>query len=479
MLILPALCIIGCMRPLICAAIALATLLSAPSANADDQKLAYVIPIHGEIGESLLYIIRRGVKEAIKEEADAIIFDMDTPGGRVDTTEEIIRIIDGIDIPVITFVNPSAISAGAIISLATDKIYMKPGSTIGDAMPITMSSKEMPADRKEKMVSYVAAIVRAVAQKNGYNVELAEAMVRIEKEFKIGKEVICPAGELLTLTSYEAEKTYGKKKIPLLSSGSVEDLPALLKILELDDAEIRRLEVSTPERIARWIDMTAVSSLLLALGLLGVYLEIKTPGFGVFGITGLVLLAIWFWGHNVAGLAGAEEIVIFAVGVILLALEIFVIPGFGIAGISGILLIISALMLAMVEHYPGNSWYHLPVDQIKDSVSTMGLALTVCAAGTVVLARILPKTALFQRLMLTSSLPSEEGYQAGHKHDDLIDATGKAQTDLHPSGIATINDRRYPVVSRGEFIDSGARIVVAQTKGNRIVVDELPEEKTS
>lgn len=169
------------MRPLICAAIVVATLLSAPSAHADEEKLAYVIPLKGEIGKSLIYIIRRGVKEAVKEKADAIIFDMDTPGGRVDSTEEIIEIIDGIDVPVITFVNPSAISAGAIISLATDKIYMKPGSTIGDAMPITMSDKEMPADRKEKMVSYVAAIVRAVAQKNGYNVELAESMVRIDQ----------------------------------------------------------------------------------------------------------------------------------------------------------------------------------------------------------------------------------------------------------------------------------------------------------
>ncbi len=467
------------MKPYICAALAFLIALPFTALCKDDnQKLVYVIPIKGEIERGLVYVIRRGVAEAVRQEADAVVFDMDTPGGRVDSTKEIMEIIDGIDVPVITFVNPSAISAGAIISLATDEIYMKPGATIGDAMPITMSSKEMPADRKEKMVSYVAAMVRAAAQKKGHNVDMAEAMVRIEMEFKIGKEVICPAGELLTLTSFEAEKVYGRDKKPLLSKGSVESLSALLKMLELDDAEIRTLEVRTAEKIARWIDMTAVSGLLLALGLLALYLEFKTPGFGVFGATGLILLAIWFWGHNVAGLAGAEEVALFALGVFLLALEIFVIPGFGIAGISGIALIITSLIMAMVEHYPGGAWYP-PVIHMEKAITTMGMALTVCAVCVMILAKFLPETSLFRKIMLTSSLPRDAGFQAGAKNDDLIGTRGTAETDLHPGGIAMIGGKRLTVVSRGDFIDAGSPIVVAQTKGNRIVVDALLEEKTS
>lgn len=467
------------MKPYICAAIAL--LMALPSTSQckeTNQKLVFVIPIHGEIERGLVYVIRRGVTDAVREKADAVIFDIDTPGGRVDSTEEIIEIIDGIDVPVIAFVNPSAISAGAIISLATDDIYMRSGATIGDAMPITMSSKEMPADRKEKMVSYVAAMVRATAQKKGHNVDLAEAMVRIEKEFKIGKEVICPAGELLTLTSFEAEKTYGKDKTPLLSKGTVADFTALLKKLNLDDAEIRTLEVTYAEKIARWIDMTAISGLLLALGLLALYLEFKTPGFGIPGITGIILLAIWFWGHNVAGLAGAEEMILFALGVFLLTLEIFVIPGFGVTGVSGIILIITSLIMAMVQHYPGGTWYP-PVIQMEKAMTTLGMALTICAVGVAVLAKFLPETALFRRIMLTSAVPSKDGYQAGATAEELVGATGQAETDLRPGGIATINGKRQTVVSRGDFIDSGTRIVVAHTKGNRIVVDAIHEEKTS
>jgi membrane-bound serine protease (ClpP class) len=468
------------MKPYICAVIAAVLSLTATvHAKEPGDKLVYVIPIKGEIERGLVYVIRRGVTDAVNKGADAVIFDMDTPGGRLDSTEEIIEIIDGIDVPVITFVNQQAISAGAIISLATDEIYMKPGSTIGDAMPIVMSQQEMPADRKEKMVSFVAAMVRGIAQKKGHNVDMAEAMVRIEMEFKIGKEVICPPGELLTLTSFEAEKIYGKEKKPLLSKGSVETLSKLLEKLELDDATIKTLEVTAAEKIARWIDMTAVSGLLLALGLLALYLEFKTPGFGVFGVSGLILLAVWFWGHNVAGLAGIEEVALFVVGVILLALEIFVIPGFGIAGISGIALIMASLVLAMVQHYPGGSWYP-PVSHFEGAIRSLGLALAICAAGVVVLARFLPRTTLFQRITLSSALPKEEGYEASTRKDDLIGRNGTAETDLHPGGIATIDGRRQNVVSRGDFISAGSPIVVAHTKGNRIVVDKVEEkEKTS
>lgn len=468
------------MKPYFCAVLFAVSLLTSVAVHAQSEnKLVYVIPIKGEIERGLVYVIRRGITEAIDRKANAVIFDMDTPGGRVDSTEEIMQIIDGINVPVITFVNDSAISAGAIISLATDEIYMKPGSTIGDAMPILLGSKELPPDRKEKMVSYVSAKIRAAAQKKGHNVELAEAMVRIEKEFKMDKEIICPAGELLTLTSYEAEKVYGKDKKPLLSKGSVENLEELLKRINLEGAEVITLEVTSAEKIARWIDATAVSGILLALGLLAIYLEFKTPGFGIFGISGIILLAVWFWGHNVAGLAGAEEVAIFIIGVLLLALELFVIPGFGIAGISGITLIVISLILAMVENPPGGGTWHPPVMHLEKAMTTLGMALTICAVSVAILARFLPSTKLFQRLMLLSSIPREDGYQAGSSQDSLVGATGAAVTDLRPAGIATINGKRHQVVSRGEFINAGSSIIVAQTTGNRIVVDQLAQEKQS
>ena len=236
--------------------------------------------------------------------------------------------------------------------------------------------------------------------------------------------------------------------------------------------------MATAEKIARWIDMTAVSGLILALGLLGLYLEFKTPGFGVFGISGIALLAVWFWGHNVAGLAGIEELALFAVGIILVGLEIFVIPGFGIAGISGIALIVVSLLMAMVQHYPGGSW-HPPEMHLREAIKTMGVALATCVGLMGVLVRILPETPLFRRLMLTSAMPKEEGYSASSEKSGLVGLKGVAETDLHPGGVAAIDGKRQSVVSRGEFIDAGARIVVAEAHGNRIVVDELANRETS
>ncbi len=464
------------MKPYICALL-LACILPAALCRGESEtinKTVYVIPVKGMIERGLLYVIRRGVAEAEQNKANAIILDMDTPGGRLDAAEEIVNIISSTKIKTYTFVNHDAISAGAIIALATDKIYMAPGSRIGDAMPIMMSpigdAKEVPEGLREKAVSPTAALIRSAAQRKGHDPLLAEAMVRPEIEYKIGDEVICKKGELLTLTNVEAERLVGEKnkQHPLLSSGTVASIDELLGKIGLQDSKVVTLQITYLEKIARYIEL--LSALLLIGGLLGLYIEFKTPGFGMPGILGTLLLLIWFWGYHIAGMAGMGEIILFITGVMLLIIELFFIPGFGIIGITGIALMVTALFMGMVEHYPGQSWLSISHKLIQASIRNLGISLAVSFVLMMILAKFLPKTHAFQKVMLGATLAPEKGFVASEQTGDIIGMQGTAITSLRPAGIGLFGENRLAVVTRGDFIEKDTPIVVAETHGNRIVV---------
>lgn len=434
----------------------------------------YKIPIREMIEPALLYVIRRGVAEAEARDADAIIFVMDTPGGTLDAARDIMHTIQNIEVPTYTFVEQEAFSAGAIIALATDEIYMAPGSVIGDAMPIMMSAfggvQEMPEAIEEKMVSAVSALIRSAAEQGGHDKKLAESMVRREMEYIIDDEVICAKGQLLTLTDQEAARTVNDDGNirPLLSSGTVEDIDALLNIIDRTDAEIVEMNVTASEHVARLI--AGFAPLFLIVGLIGIYIEVKTPGFGLPGIIGVVALATFLWGHHIAGLAGMEDIVLLMLGFVLLALEIFVIPGFGVAGISGIVLIAWSLIGAMIQHYPGGPW--LPSwEQMEMPLIKFALSLGITAVIAAILARYLPKSTAFRRLVLAESTNRDAGYTASAQTEDLVGMVGTALTDLHPAGRARFGDRKLDTVTRGDFIDRGRQIRIVETHGSRIIVE--------
>jgi membrane-bound serine protease (ClpP class) len=433
-----------------------------------------VIPIRGAIEPALLYIVRRGAEEAEASQARAVVFVIDTPGGRLDAADAIMRIILSMRVPTYTFVEKNAFSAGALIAMATKKIYMSPGSVIGDAMPIMAlpvgGAQELPADLKEKTVSATAALARAAAEQSGHNPDVAEAMIRAETELKIGDDAIKPAGQLLTLTDKEALRPVGPDKKPLLSAGTVSSLAELLKAEGIVDPQIVDLQVTAVERIARWIQM--LSWLFLIAGAGGIYIEVKTPGFGVPGIVGITALAIFFWGHHVAGLAGYEDLALIVVGLVLLAVEIFI-PGFGIPGVLGTVLLMGGLLLTMAERPPDGGWF--------PTAAAMGaplLNLAFAAVGTValgfVLARWLPKTEVYRDLVLSTSTPLGSGLRAGGVMADLAGAAGLAATDMRPAGAAMLNGRRVDVVSAGGFIASGTPVRVTHIEGARIVVEPAP-----
>lgn len=436
--------------------------------------VVYIIPIRGMIEPALLYVIRRGLDEAHSAKAGVVIFVMDTPGGTLDAAQEIVRTIQQLDIPTYTFVEKNAFSAGAIIALATDHIYMAPGSVIGDALPIMISPfgqiQEMPEDVREKAVSAVAALVRAAAQQSGHREDVAEKMVRRETELKIGDELICPTGRLLTLTNVEAERKIGPDQRPLLSEGTFESVDALLTHLGLEKAQRKEMEITAAEKVARFI--AALGPLFLIVGLAGIYIEMRTPGFGLPGIVGILSLVIFFWGHHIAGLAGMEEITVFAMGALLLIIEILWIPGFGAVGLAGILLMLGALVSAMVRKYPAGPWIPTWGD-VQWPLVKLSVALLGATALGVLLGPFLPKLPFFDRLVLAKATKLDEGFTAAKDDQSLLGLSGTTLSPLRPSGAALFGDRKLDVITQGDFIDAGRAVRIVGVHGSRIIVEEV------
>ena len=447
-------------------------------------KSVVVVPLRDVIDDTLLYVLRRGFDKVLAEKSDAMIIDMNTPGGALSTTEEIIQRIREIrksGTKVYTFVNSDAISAGAITALSCDAIFMAPASRIGDAMPILMGPSgpmAVPEDLKEKVMSPTRALVRALAQENDYLAELALSMVDPDVEFKVGDTVICAEGELLTLTANEAVAIHAPMETPLLAQAVVEDVDALLAAVGLAGATVSRIEASGSENMARWI--TTIAPLLMALAVLGIYIEVQTPGVGIFGFAGVTALVILLFGHNVAGLTGQTDLVLIALGMVLLLIEMLVLPGFGVAGLLGILALGAGMVMAMIPHMPSGV-PDLPGLAAPDMGPYIQAALFKLAVGMVLtviggyfISKWLPNTSFYGRLVLETT---QEGYVGAdvEYNQSLIGKTGITKCTLRPAGIAEIEGRRIDVVSNGDFIQSGQRVLVTETEGSRIVVVLAPE----
>lgn len=458
---------------------------SEAAGNASAEGSVFILPLQGPIDKSMLFIFRRAFAQVEKQRPAAVVIDMDTPGGGLVQTEEIINWIRSLDIPVFSYVNPRGLSAGAIISLGCDRIFMAPGSRIGSAMPIAMTPtggvQELPEDVAEKLRSDVRAMVRGLAQENGYWEDLAEAMVDPERSVTVGGRTISQEGELLNLTAEDAIEIIPPREDPVLATAIVDDIDALLAHVGLDGSSTLRFEATPSEKIARYLTM--IGPLLLALGLLGVYIEFKTPGFGIPGLLGAIFLALFFFGHFIAGLAGVEDIFLVVLGIGLLALEIFVIPGFGIPGVLGILFIMAGIVLSLLPVIPDNP---SPIPNFEPSLvgEYMQIALYrfVAAAGLTwvgawLIGKLLPKTPLYGQLIHTTALATGEGRSPTESESraHLVGLTGTAMTPLHPSGTARVDGERYDVVTSGDMVDKGTPIRVTMISGNRIVVEPAPE----
>lgn len=430
----------------------------------------YIIPIRDDIATPVTYLVRRGVKQAMEAKADAIILDMETNGGRLDSTEEIIKTLEQFKGLTATYVNRKAFSAGAFISVATQRIYMAPQSVIGAAAPILMGPsggvEAMPESVEAKMTSGVRALVRTSAEKNGHNVEVIEAMIDRTKEVEIEGEVINEKGQILTLTNVQAEKQYGGK--PLLSSGTVESIDALLEALGFSGARVVRVDPTGAERLASWL--TAIGPLLLLAGIVGVYIEMKTPGFGIPGIVGVVAFALYFLGGYVAGLSGLEWAVIFVIGLALFIVELFVLPGTLFIGLIGGAMMIAALVMAMVDFYPG-----MPTipsfGLLRDSLLNVLITLAAAIVIVMLLSRFLLTTPLYRRMIATSASGASADATIVAEQKSRLGEIGTTLSALRPGGKAQFGETILDVISQGEMIPRGTKVRVIAFSGREPIVE--------
>jgi membrane-bound serine protease (ClpP class) len=423
-------------------------------APAEKGPVVYVAPVEGIIDLGLAPFVQRVLDEAERENAAAVVLEINTFGGRVDAAVLIRDALLNAKVPTVAFINRRAISAGALISLAAEKIAMAGGGTIGAATPVQVGQPGAPAQPvEEKTVSYVRKEFRATAESRKRPPLIAEAMVDADVEIP----GLVEKGKLLTLTTEEALK----HKIADFRADTIE---AVLKELGLAGAEVRRAAPNWAENLVRFLTHPIVSSLLITVGMLGIILELRTPGFGVPGGLGILSLALFFWGHWLVQLAGWEELLLVISGLALLGLEIFVTPGFGLTGVLGIAAVLSGLSLSVIG--AGATW-----DFVLRAVGRVIFSLLLALVASLALLRYLPRLPFGRRLILATGLTTAEGYASAPERDKIwLGKKGTTVSTLRPAGIADIEGERVDVVSDGEFIEPGSEIIVSRVDGNRIVV---------
>jgi len=471
-------------------------LFSTPVYPSAEPLKVFVLPISGEVDPGMAAFVKRALEEKGNDPKALYIIEMNTFGGRVDSA---LNIVDSIsNIPkgkTIAFVTKKAISAGALIALSANQLAMKNNTTIGDCAPITMS-KEGPKMLGEKFQSPLRAKFRALAKKNNYPIQLAESMVSMDKEIyqvtrggkttyldekeyadltdqeksKITKkQTIVAKGELLTMDDSEALK-YG------FSQASVSSIEQMLDQLGYKNYQIFRITEAWSETLVRYLG--AVSQILMILGFAALYMEYKTPGFGIPGIVGLICLGLVFFGQHLVGLANYTEGFLLLIGIVLLGFEIFVIPGFGIAGISGISLILVTMVLIFQDFViptPTLPWQmNILVKNMTQVAITFGLGLVVVFIILRFGLMKLSSTGKGPYLMKTlkdSHVKSQEisGIVLGN--------LGIAQSFLRPSGKIIVGHKRVDAISQGGFIEKGTRVKVIKIENNTIIVCPHLKEK--
>jgi membrane-bound serine protease (ClpP class) len=454
--------------------VAAAETAAKPDEPAGQVRRLYVIPVREQIGSAVLYIIRRGLKEAIEQKADAVILDMKTPGGALDATLEIMEAIAKFEG---TTINNEAISAGAFISASTEEIWFAPTGIIGAAAPVSGGGQDVEATMRQKIVSYLKARIRSTSEGKGFRGEVVSAMIDADYVLKVGDKVIKDKGELLSLTAAEAATSYGEPPRTLLSAGTASTLEDLIaKRFGSAKHVVTTLEVTWSESLA--VLMNAFSSVLLGLGLLALYIEFKTPGFGVFGVVGIICLAIVFLGSYVAGLSGHEPMLVFALGLVLLAVEIFFFPGVVVMALTGIALMLGSLVWAMADLWPNEplsvAWSG---DAFVGPMSNLGFGLLLAVAMGIAFARFIPRGWVWDKLVVQSTVAGAAQVgggdaAAGEATAALVGCEGVAATGLRPAGQVEIGGRRYEARSAIGAIERGRPIVVRASSDFGLVVEE-------
>jgi membrane-bound serine protease (ClpP class) len=416
----------------------------------------FVMEIKAEIDPRMNRYVELALKEATAIEADYILIEMDTYGGAVTDAKDIVERLLDYQKPIWVFINKDAASAGALISIACDSIYMAAGASIGAATVVTGEGVAAP----DKYQSYMRSTMRSTAEAKGRNPQIAEAMV----DEKIQIDSITTAGSVITFSTSEAIR-HG------FCEGKVASIEEILEKNGVTDYQLVRFQLSGTEKVIAFFLNPFISGLLILVIVGGIYFELQSPGVG-FPLAAAAFAAIlYFVPYYLNGLAANWEIIMFFIGGILLVVEIFVIPGFGVAGILGIVFILSSLLLVMVN----NDFFDftfVPAQEVMiASVVTLG------GVGGALLLMIfvgprLIRSPIFQRITLQGVMKHDDGYSTHFREESMMGRTGTTYTVMRPSGKALIDGELYDAVTRGEFIDKGKNITVISEDGASLTVRE-------
>ncbi len=435
-------------------AVLMAAALQSPGLLAQESRPGPVhrVPVQGTIELGLAPFVERSIEEAEQNGASAVILELETPGGRVDAAELIANAIGDAGLPVYAFINRHAYSAGALIALATEQVYMRPGSVMGAATPVVGSGEKAP----EKIVSAMRSQMRALAESRGLDPTVAEAMV--DEDIEIAGVV--EAGKLLTLTTSEA--------VGLGYAKEVEDWNGLMAELGYRGIPVEQAQVNWAERIVRFLSNPLVAPFLLSLGFLGLIAEIKSPGLGLAGFAGLLSLSLFFGSHLILGLAGIEDLLLFGAGVVLIGVEVFVIPGFGVFGVLGGVAVLAGVFLSLVGGIP-------TMPDFVEAGAILSTSILIIILTSWAVLRHLPHSGRLARsgVFLATKEERGEGWASANRRPDLVGREGVALTDLRPSGTALLGEERVDAVSESEWIEEGTGVRVVSSEGYRVVVRPL------
>ncbi len=462
----------------------------------------FIVPIHGAIDVQTTLFVKRCISQAKSEGAEYFILDIDTPGGLVSEMEEIgkdIANLEDDEIKTVAFVNNQAISAGAYLCLSCDVVLMARSSNVGSSAPILVSPiggiTELSKETREKFLSYLRGIFRSMAKRNGRSPDLAEAMVdqsvwiqwaTIEKDgktesivvkkaraddmktgkekdvrFKSAKDIV--TNEKLLNLDYKDAVTYG------FADKITKDRSEVFAYLKISNPEITEMEPSFTEGFFIFLHHPLLRTLLFILGMGGIIMELFSPGFGVPGIVGISAIGLMMLISFSLGTANMWEMLLVFAGVVLLALEIFVIPGFGVAGIAGIICIFAGIVLSLLPFtIPQTDWaWDYMFDRIRDvAIAGVGTVIVI-----VLLARLLPETPFLKRLTLTAEASVKEGFVAAPiAMKSLLGHKGVSTTKLRPVGKADFDGELYQVVAEGDFVEANEQVEVIEVSANTITV---------
>ncbi len=423
-------------------------------------KRVYIIDIKENIAPPVWRMMQKSFEDALDREADLIVLHMNTYGGMVQIADSMRTKVLNSNLPVIVYVDNNAASAGALISIACDSIYMRSGSNIGAATVVNQTAEEMP----DKYQSYMRATMRSTAQAQGRDPRIAEAMVDPD----VYVPGISDSGKVLSFTASEAiENGY--------CEGIYENLDDVIQAYGFTDYEKLRYEPTVIDHIIGFLINPFVNGILIMLIIGGIYFELQTPGVGFALITSALAAVLYFAPLYLEGLAGHWEILLFVIGVILIAVEIFAIPGFGVAGVSGLVLMVTGLTLSLV-HNVGFDFSMVETGNLVTAFSTVIIAtfMALITAYFVSMKMFAGNPGMFEKLPLRDALTSETGYTSADKGmAGMINKKGTAYTVLRPSGKISIDDDIYDAAAESGYIEKGEVVEVVGYHNTQLIVSRL------